>query len=563
MGSLVWRKSLRLLILLVVLCFSSASTAVSANDAEWEQIAPGVEFRKFQLADPNNVFVARMDRNNPEVSLESSIAQGKLLEGRETVSSMYKRYDQALNFWGGSANPPSWGMRNQVVVAINGSYFDLSNGVPQGGMVQSGWYAKSFDNLGGWGGFVWKMDRSAFISECLYHYPEKQFITYPATGVTQEIARVNEPRYTNILVMYTPQYNSRTLNDQSGVEVVVELTQPTMIMPSPAYITGIVREIHVNEGKTLIPFNSVVLSATADAADTLLDNIQIGSEIHITQEITSFEYDCSTPYALSWTKTYASIQGAFFFLKDGQIREFTDPGATRRAPRSAIAFNDQYIYFIVVDGRDTYHSVGMSINELAQFTRDVLGANWGVSQDGGGSSTMVINGKVVNNSYCNLYTCSGYYTPYRPPDERYYEEQADLQANSSVVDSPAGIERTVANGMLMVLVQPEMYSTTFTPGEMVDTVSDTEMRLGPGTNYASINSIPAGTQGFILTQMNGLQGVQAKSHYWWYMNIGEVNGWVPEEALVNLGVENGSVNIWEQIWKSHYLSGWLYLNLSH
>jgi hypothetical protein len=548
---------------LLILVFSSSATAV-ADDAEWELIAPGIEFRKFQLPDPNNVFVARMDRNNPEVTLESSIAQGKLIEGRETVSSMYNRYDQALNFWGGSSNPPSWGMRNQVVVAINGSYFDLATGVPQGGMVQSGWYAKNFDNLGGWGGFAWKMDRSAFISECLYHFPEKQFVTYPTTGVTQEIAGVNRPRVTNILVMYTPQYNTRTLNDQSGVEVVVELTQPTMIMPKPAYVSGIVREIHVGEGKTLIPFNSVVFSAVGDAAETLMGNIQIGSEIQISQEITSFEYDCSTPYSLSWTKTYASIQGAFFFLKDGQIREFNDPGATRRNPRSAIAFNDQYIYFIVVDGRDYYHSVGMTITELAQFTRDVLGANWGVAQDGGGSSTMVINGRVVNNTYCNIYTCSGYYTPYQPPnDSHYYEEQSDLQTKSSIIDSPAGIERTVANGMLMVLVQPEIYSTTFTPGEFVETTADTEVRLGPGTNYASFASVPGGTQGFIMNQINGLVGVQAKSLYWWYVDFGGVIGWVPEGALVNKGVNNGGMNIWEQMWKLHYNSVGFFLNLPH
>ena len=69
-------------------------------------------------------------------------------------------------------------MRNQVVVAINGSYFDWNNGIPQGGQVHSGWYSKRYDNMGGWSGFAWKLDRSAFIGECVFHRPEKQFITY-------------------------------------------------------------------------------------------------------------------------------------------------------------------------------------------------------------------------------------------------------------------------------------------------------------------------------------------------------------------------------------------------
>jgi hypothetical protein len=534
---------------------------VSAEDAGWEALAPGIEFREFQLADPNNVFVARMDRSNPNVTLESSIAQGKLIEGRESVSGMFRRYDQALSFWGADQDPPVWGMRDQVVVAINGSYFDLNTGVPQGGMVQSGWYAKNYDNLGGWGGFAWKLDRSAFISECLTHAPEKQFVTYPATGVTQVINRVNKPRVTGILVMYTPQYNSRTLNDNSGVEVVVELTQPTMIMPKPAYITGIVREVRNGQGKTPIPFNSVVLSGVGKSADILLANAQVGSEVRITQEITSYEYDCATPYPLSWTKTYTSIQGAFFFLKNGNIRDFNDLGAARRNPRSAIAFNDQYVFFIVVDGRDYYHSIGMTIKELAEFSRDVLGAHWGVAQDGGGSSTMVINGRVVNNTYCNINTCSTYYVPYIPTQSvNYSDEQSDLQSTSSVVTSPAGLERTVANGMLMVVVQPAEYSKTYAQGDLVATNTVTDLRLGPGTNYASFADIPSGAQGVILKQLNGLDGVLAKSQNWWYVDFGGVAGWVPEAKLVYQGTHNNRMDFWEQRWRPNFLLGGFYIS---
>jgi len=450
-----FRKTLLLLLCLVFAFPGPVFAATPAADAEWDLIAPGIEFRKFQLPDPNNVFVVRMDRNNTDVTLESSIAQGKLSEGKETVSGMYTRYDQAINFWGGSANPPTWGMRNQVIVAINGSYFDWIKGIPQGGQVNSGWYAKRFDNMGGWSGFAWKLDRSAFIGECVTHLPEKQLITYPATGNTQRIGGVNEARGANELVLFTPQYNSRTGTDNSGMEVLVEMTRPTMILPEPAHAAGIVRQIRNGEGNSLIRFNHIVLSASGTAAEILAENAQIGSEVRVSQEITSYLSNCSTPYPLSWTKTFASIQGAFFFLKDGQIREFNDdPGATNRHPRTAIAFNEQYIYFIVVDGRDTQHSLGMSINELALFSRDTLGATWGVAQDGGGSSTMVIHGQVINNTYCNIYSCMGEFKTYLPFVSRSSQQgQAVAPAESDIIQSAAGIERAVANGMLMVINQ--------------------------------------------------------------------------------------------------------------
>ncbi len=518
---MVWRNGLLCLMLLILVISGSASAADSADDEAWQVIVPGIEYRQFQLSDPNNVFVARMDRNNPSVILDTSIAQGKLSDGKETVSDMYNRYDQALNFWGASTKPPSWGMRNKVVVAINGSYYDIRTGAPQGGIIQSGWYAKRYDNLGGWGGFTWKLDRSVFISECLYHIPEKQFVTYPETGVTQEIGDINHPPKASELVLYTPQYDSRTGTDNSGTEVQVELTYPETIFPKPASISGIVRSIDNDMGNNLIPFNSVVISARGVAAHTLLDNIHIGSEVRITQEITSYEYDCVTPYSLSWTKTYASIQGAYFFLKNGQIFDFDDPGAVRRNPRTAIAYDDQYVYFVVVDGRNSYYSVGMTIHELGVFLRDTLGATWGVAQDGGGSSTMVINGQVVNNSGCNISSCSGY-------------------------SGQSTNQRPVANGMLMVVAEPAEFSLTFIQNNSVTTRVDTELRLGPGTNYDSFITIPMGTQGTVTEQINNLNGIMAKSSFWWYVDFGGTKGWLPEEALVVPDLR------WEDFWLTRW-----------
>ena len=53
---------------------------------DWTLVANGIEYRQFTLPDPNNVFVARMDRGNLSASIESCIAQGRLVSGKETVS---------------------------------------------------------------------------------------------------------------------------------------------------------------------------------------------------------------------------------------------------------------------------------------------------------------------------------------------------------------------------------------------------------------------------------------------------------------------------------------------
>ena len=68
----------------------------------------------------------------------------------------------------------------------------------------------------------------------------------------------------------------------------------------------------------------------------------------------------------------------------------------RRNPRTAVgATADGRLLIVTVDGRQPGHSVGMSLRELAElFVR--LGARSAINLDGGGSTTMVIDGTIVN-----------------------------------------------------------------------------------------------------------------------------------------------------------------------
>lgn len=67
----------------------------------------------------------------------------------------------------------------------------------------------------------------------------------------------------------------------------------------------------------------------------------------------------------------------------------------RRHPRTAVGWNGRSLFWVVVDGRQAPISDGMTLAELAAlFER--LGARHAVNLDGGGSTAMVVRGRVVN-----------------------------------------------------------------------------------------------------------------------------------------------------------------------
>lgn len=507
----------------------------------WVPVGAGVDYRLFRLDDPNRVHVARMDRANQGVFIESSLAQGRLNGGVERTSSQFERYEGAINYWG-----DAWGKTNDVLVAINGSFFNAS-GVPDRGMVHSGWFAKRFTEYQNGSGFVWKMDRSAFIGQCVYHSPEKQVITYLDDGGVQQYQGINIARGTNDIIIYTPQFDRSTKTDGSGVEIVVELESPMLVMPLPKNIKGKVVAIRDLQGNTPIPFDHVVISATGAKRGNLLGNIVVGDEIGISSAIKHFSDDnCVDPAPGDWSKTYASVGGSFYFLDNGQIPTFSDNGANVRSPRTAIAFNDDYIYFIVVDGRYPEVSAGMSMAELGAFARDYLGAVHGLNQDGGGSSTMVIDGVVVNlPSDTTEVPCNAVYLPLVQSSEMSFFYVPFVQHDSpgapttAAVDESAAApenclrhdERWVANGMMMVAFEAQPFSTAFVPGQPVLADGNTGIYLGPGSNYALLSSVVDGTPGTVLAHANGLNGVYAKGVNWWKVDFNGAVGWVKEIRL--------------------------------
>jgi hypothetical protein len=477
---------------LISICVLGFTFIPVYSDSGWIPVVPGVAMREFSLPGPIRAFVTRMDRTKSSLTIESGLPWGTLSGERQTVSEMVALYDQSLSAWGGT-----WGTSTQVVAAINGSYFDLGTGEPNNGMVVGGWYAKMFSDLGGWSGFAWQSDRSAFVGACVDHNYSTLTITNLINGDQLAIDGINTKVKDDQLVIITPLYDAFSPGQKNGVEILVGLYQPLGLRTSKEPTIGTVLSVHSGQDRIPIPFDAVVLSARGSAANELLDSVKAGDVLAFSLQLIHYEADCRTPSPLDWAGTYTSIGGTLPFLREGKIIPFQDDGASQKHPRTAVCFNDDWIYFVVVDGRNNNYSVGMTIPELASFCKDQLEATWGVNEDGGGSSTLWVDGEVTNQP-------SG------------------------------GDERRVANSLMIVAVSPMQRSAALSSGSTVVTRYATNLHLGPGTNYPAITSVAEGIEGLVLPNLAGLNGVFAKGAYWWKVSFAGTEGWVDEDSLAHI-----------------------------
>jgi len=90
-------------------------------------------------------------------------------------------------------------------------------------------------------------------------------------------------------------------------------------------------------------------------------------------------------------RVYSAISGDRMIVLQG--KPASGPDDSEREPRTAIGLNKngRWLYLVVVDGRQPFYSAGISFADLAQLLVD-QGAYTAMSLDGGGSSTLVIEG---------------------------------------------------------------------------------------------------------------------------------------------------------------------------
>jgi len=94
------------------------------------------------------------------------------------------------------------------------------------------------------------------------------------------------------------------------------------------------------------------------------------------------------------------LQAGPMLLLDGK-RALTPEGFSEsvirgRHPRSIVGTDGESLWWIVVDGRDSWHSRGCTLEEAVSLASD-LGLRDALNLDGGGSSTMWWQGSIVNS----------------------------------------------------------------------------------------------------------------------------------------------------------------------
>ena len=482
---------------------------IFSSFAQWETVSPGFDYQKFVASGATNVFVMRMALDNPRYrAVDSCVSQGQLSKfglqygGREVVSSMVKRNDDTILYWG---------QRRQIIAAINGDYWERKSypsgpytGRPQGGQIVSGWFARRFPEFTGGSGFFYTISgiphiggdvRNGATADC------HQRVIF-ADSSPAYLTGINVERGANDLMLYTPQWGPSTQTDDSGVEVLVSVDSPNFPLnygePQNS-CNGKIVEIRYNKGNTFIPFDHIVLSGTGSHAATLRNKCSSGQSLNLQMFIRDYGFPSNIRIPShppqDWTGAFAGIGCDREILIDSQLANPPKSDTTKRA-RTGVAFNKTHVFFVVVEETSQKGASGMTFGEMAQFCKDTLSATHACSVDGGGSSVLWIRGKGIVN---------------KPSD---------------------GGERATCNGLFMISIQDKQQSSSFKPGAAVLTKSPADIRLGPGTNYSPIANIPQSEKGTIVN--HNLNGVLATGESWWNAQFGAASGWCSETALQSL-----------------------------
>ena len=252
--------------------------------------------------------------------------------------------------------------RNNSIAAVNGTYFKPQTGVPLGTlMINKKVYTGPIHNrvAMGIGKNEFKMAQVKFDS------------TIKAGRNILKIDNINQPRMlSTYTLLYTRDWGQTSPTPPKyGVNIAIQNNEITTI----------------SYGSTIIPENGYVISGPKSKLEPFFSAKKIKLDIKTSPE---------------WENIDHIISGGPYLVKEGQI--YVDVTAqklgsiTGKNPRTAIGYTSNYEFIMVaVDGRE-HASVGMTLGELARMMKS-FGCINAMNLDGGGSTVMYVQGKVVNN----------------------------------------------------------------------------------------------------------------------------------------------------------------------
>ncbi len=200
---------------------------------------------------------------------------------------------------------------------------------------------------------------------------------------------VNGERKKGEIVVFTPEFSRTTLTNNDGTEVIVR--------------RGRCSEVRQGQGSSLIPSDGFVISADADRAAELAAFSKCTTRATLYPNVRTVDKAGNLVFIFPpGNRIEDVIAGAPQLIKDSKIditwqeEKSSKSFVETRHPRTAVAkLKDGKFLMITVDGR-TESSGGIGLQDLAEYLLS-LGATDAMNLDGGGSTTMFVDGKVVNH----------------------------------------------------------------------------------------------------------------------------------------------------------------------
>jgi hypothetical protein len=355
---------------------AQASDTIISRD-----LAPGVAYRQFvDKSGPLVMHLLRVGLRRPDLEIRHVRAHDEL-KGREKTSDMVRRASAA-------------GAR--VLAAVNADFFDLESGENENNQVISGEWWKglkvtdspydTYDNV-----------HAQFALDNLHRPSIERFILDGrawARGIMTPIITMNfNPTGTyEGTALFTPRYGTSTPRDTARQTAEAPLATAGRRADTLLFVR---RGAVATASGSPIPRAGAVLSAYGSRT----------KEVQAMAEGDTIKVLLTTVPRLSRGATPSLIVGGWpRILRDGEnvagdaatIEGTISRNAEMRHPRTAIGFSrdSATLFLLTVDGR-SQKSVGVTLVELARIMR-TLGAWQALNFDGGGSTTMVIDGAVVN-----------------------------------------------------------------------------------------------------------------------------------------------------------------------
>lgn len=318
----------------------------------------GFSYHKMSLPGPVSVHVLEVDPHHYAITPVHAHNQAI---GRQTVQTLAQEH--------------------HALAAINGGFFKMKpwEGLPAGILkIDNRWFAWPIKTRAaiGWNqeGTFALVDR--VLCSGLVTVAEKKFL----------IQGINCPRKGTETLLFFPSFHSSTLTSIDSFEVVIRQN----------------RLVAIHEGgNTPIPPDGWVLSFGSRQSASFWHNLPLGTgldlNIHVLPQLNAY-------LTHEWNQLPHIVGGTPLLVHNGQIITDFSPEKTLffflhfRLSRTAVGLlpNGNWL-FVVIDGKQP-NSRGVTILELA-YLMAKLGCVEALNLDGGGSSTMVVEGQIVNHPY--------------------------------------------------------------------------------------------------------------------------------------------------------------------